>query len=82
MTPQEPIVIDPALIRKPKLTLPPKPKWYELDWLLPAKDLLLVAGGLLVVFGVYQLWPPHSHAMSWMVAGAGLMRLAWLMGKK
>jgi hypothetical protein len=56
--------------------------WYELEWLLPGKDILLLAGGLLVCYGVYALYAPYTHAGAWIIAGAGLMRLAWLMGKK
>ena len=57
-------------------------RWYELEWLLPWKDILLIAGGLLACYGVYGLYAPYTHAGAWIVAGAGLMRLAWLMGKK
>ena len=51
--------------------------WYELEGLIPYRDLLFVAGFALVVAGV-ALW---SRPAALVVGGAGLMYLGWLMSK-
>ena len=52
-------------------------KWYELDWLLPYRDLLLAAGYGLVVAGAAIVYFPAGLV----VAGAGLVALSWKMAK-
>ena len=54
-----------------------RPHWYELDWMTPFRDLLLIAGGMAFVGGVAWINKPAGL----MVLGLLVMRLAWLMGK-
>lgn len=56
---------------------PPKPvsHWYELDLLLPYRDLILVLGFFCVVYGV-RCW---SGPGAWIVGGAGLIAASWRM---
>jgi hypothetical protein len=49
-----------------------------LDWLLPYKDLMLIAGGALVVAGVAMM----TVAGSLIVAGSALAFLAWRMAAR
>ena len=77
MTPQDPIQVDPSL-RKANVAVGTTSHWYELNWLIPFRDLLLVAGGAVTCYGIYGVYPP----LAWVSAGVGMMRLAWLMGKK
>jgi hypothetical protein len=56
----------------------PPARWYELDWLLPYKDLMLIAGGALVVAGVAMM----TVAGSLIVAGSALAFLAWRMAAR
>jgi hypothetical protein len=61
----------PVVIPEPK-----KLHWYELDWLLPYKDLVGVAAFALAVTGAAMLNRPAAL----LLASALLFRLNWLMG--
>ena len=60
----------------------PKPRWYELDSLLPYHDLIVLAGFLMVVAGVWLIgtWP-LSHAAALIVAGGGVEKTGWMMAR-
>ena len=53
------------------------PAWYELERLIPYRDLLFVAGFALVVMGVSRWSAPGAL----ITAGAGLMYAGWLMSR-
>jgi hypothetical protein len=55
----------------------PTPRWYELDRLLPYRDLVLVAGIACLLGGVACYTLPGAL----MLAGAILVALGWLMGR-
>lgn len=60
---------------KKLLTKPPR--WYEFDRLIPYQDIVFVVGGLLVAAGAWWIYPPSAL----LIAGAGLIWLAILMGR-
>ncbi len=54
----------------------PKTKWYELDWLLPYKDVVLVVGFALLTAAAAHRWGLDAALA---VAGVEVLWLAWLM---
>ena len=54
-----------------------KSRWYELDRLVPYRDLLLVVGFGMVVAGISRWTIPGAVV----VGGAGLMLASWLMSR-
>ena len=55
--------------------------FYELDRWSRYNDPLLVAGFLVVVASVAAAWPPYSLPAAGTLLGAGMMKLAWMMGQ-
>ena len=56
--------------------------WYELDWLLPFRDLVTVIGFALFVAGIYQMpYPRISHPLAMIVTGAGILKFGFLMSR-
>jgi len=53
-----------------------KLKWYELDWLVPYRDLILVMGFVAFEVGVFLL-PKVGTQIGLMTTGAGLIYAAW-----
>jgi len=51
----------------------PKMHWYELDWVVKYRDLVLVLGGGLVITGIAMIYKPAGF----IVAGTGMIFLAW-----
>ena len=84
MTPQEPFVSDPSIVaivneRKLKAVATKKRAWYELDFLSRYRDLMMIViGPALVLYGV-AFASPWRHAVSFVIAGVGMMKLAWQM---
>ena len=59
----------------------PSARWYDLEWLLPFRSLMLVIGGALVVAGfVTALWkiagPLAASGIGLILAGLGIAALA------
>lgn len=63
--------------KKPEPKAPAPLKWYELERLVPYRDLVLVLGALLTVIGVMLVFVPAAL----IVAGVGLVYLSWRMAK-
>lgn len=57
---------------------PEKAKWYELDWLIPYRDLIGLLGLGLITGGVYKLL---SLGAAMVVAGLGMLAVSYLAGK-
>lgn len=55
----------------------PKPRWYDLDSLVPYHMLVGAAGFCALVVGVWG----YSWKLGCIVAGAGLMGFAWICAK-
>jgi hypothetical protein len=53
-----------------------KSRWYELTWLVRFRDLVLLAGFVAFVVGVFYL-PRVGFPLGLMTTGAGLMFAAW-----
>ncbi len=51
-------------------------KWYDLERLVPYRDLILVIGFGLIVYGIGLIYAPAA----WIVAGAGLVTASLKMG--
>ena len=56
-----------------KPAVPPKVHWYDLDWVVKYRDLVLVSGGALVITGIAMIYRPAGF----IVAGMGMIFLAW-----
>jgi hypothetical protein len=54
--------------------------FYELDRWSKYNDPLLVIGFLVVVVSVALIWPPDTLPFGGILLGAGMMKLAWMMG--
>jgi hypothetical protein len=70
----------PELLKAVKPANPPA-RWYDLEWLLPFRSLMLVIGGALVVSGfVTALWkiagPLAASGIGLILAGLGIAALA------
>ena len=72
-----------------KAVKPAKPsaRWYDLEWVLPFRSLMLVIGGVLVVAGfVTALWkiagPLVASGIGLILAGLGVAALAWRMAER
>ena len=66
---------------------PPAARWYDLEWLVPFRSLMLVVGGTLMTAGaVTALWriagPSAAVGIGMILAGAGLAFLAWRMAER
>ncbi len=55
--------------------------FYDLDRYSKYNDPLLVAGFLVVVVSVALILPPYTFPVAGVLLGAGMMRLAWMMGQ-
>ena len=66
-----------AAKKKPQGESVVRPAWYELEWLVPYRDLLFVLGFASVVAGVSRWSAPGAL----ITAGAGLMYAGWLMSR-
>jgi hypothetical protein len=62
---------------KPKLIKPPY-HWYELDWVVPYRDLVLVLGYLVFEAGVFLI-PGWGLSLGLITMGAGLALAAWFL---
>ena len=65
----------------------PSARWYDLEWLLPFRSLLLVIGGALVVVGVTTaLWKVTGAlpacGIGLTLAGLSVAALAWRMAER
>jgi len=67
---------DPDL--KPAAVKAPGPRWYELEWVMPYQDLVIVGGFFLFVAGVAMIYRPAGV----MTAGAGIFAAGWLMARR
>jgi hypothetical protein len=56
----------------------PKPpsRWYELDYLVPYRDVVLVLGFGIFLAGVFLI-PKAGLPLGFMAAGAGVIFAAW-----
>lgn len=54
---------------------------YDLSRLSKYNDPLLIIGFLVVVMSVALAWPPYSLPAAGVLLGAGIMKLAWMMGE-
>lgn len=61
---------------QPVVIPPPRKHWYELDWLVPYRDVVLVLGFASFVTGVFLL-PRFGVQAGLMVLGVGLVYAAW-----
>lgn len=71
---------DPIVYTKPLVTgepPPPAPKWWELERLIPYRDLVMVTGYLVITGGV-AMW---SVPACLVFAGSGIVALSWLLGR-
>lgn len=73
----EPGPPDPATVKKPIPVPPKKPAWYELDWILPYRDLMGPVGATLVVLGIAMVHVPSSLVM----AGFFVLTFWWMLGR-
>ena len=76
----------PELPKAVKSAKPPA-RWYDLEWLLPFRSLLLVIGGALVVVGVTTaLWKVTgalpAGGIGVTLAGLSVAALAWRMAER
>ncbi len=55
--------------------------FYDLDRWSRYNDPLLVAGFLVMVVSVALILPPYTFPVAGVLLGAGMMRLAWMMGQ-
>ena len=62
---------------RPGATVREEKRFYELDRWSKYNDPLLVVGFLIVVVSIAFVYPPLSGAL----LGAGMMKLAWMMGE-
>jgi len=51
-------------------------RWYELEWLVPFRDLILLFGFAVFETGIFLL-PRVGTQLGLMTTGAGLMYAAW-----
>ena len=62
---------------KPKLISKPL-RWYELEWMVPYRDLVLVIGYALFEAGVFLI-PRWGLQLGLVTTGAGLALAAWFL---
>jgi hypothetical protein len=60
---------------KPKLVKPPY-RWYELNWIVPYRDVVLVIGYCVFETGIFLI-PRWGLQLGLMTTGAGLGLAAW-----
>lgn len=70
---------EPIIYTKPPVPVDqkPLPKWWELERLIPYRDLVMVVGYLVITGGV-ALW---SVPACLVFAGSGIVALSWLLGR-